>query len=282
MRRRAHNRHAARKARERPGNQHGPQQAAAHVDAGELRRVPVEADRPQLEPLRGPVQHEPDEDRHQNCNQDAEVEVRAHHHFPEPRDAAQGRHALRRPLPVRQQHDIAGFPDGVGARRIRLVERGQIDDVVGKVERDPVQHNAGDDLVDAVFCLQKADQAAPDAPGEHPRREEDRNQQGGRQVQPDAEDGDHDGRDDVLALRADIEEAGLIGERHAQPGQDDGGRLYQDVGDVLGPSEHPAEKRAERLPRVVAGGGQHHRRDQKAAHNRNQGRGDGLFQDFSR
>ena len=100
-----------------------------------------------------------------------------------------------------------------------------------QVGGDPVGHDAGQHLVDVEEGLHQAGDAPPQGPGQGaPREGDDPHQGGGHHGGGDGQGQDQGGggAHQVLARRADVEQAGLVGYRHGQAGEDQGG----------GPEEH--------------------------------------------
>ena len=120
-----------------------------------------------------------------------------------------------------------------------------------QVGRQPVGHDAGQDLVDVQEGLEQAGDGPPHGAGQAAAQEGDDPHQGRRdRLSGDTQgqhEGDH-GAHEVLARRTDVEQAGLEGHSHRQTGEDQGG----------GPEEHVAQvggvKAKGQLPRRVPPG----------------------------
>ena len=126
---------------------------------------------------------------------------------------------------------LVGHVEGVVAGG--LLHAGQ--DHVGGVKADPVEHDAGDDLVHVAVGLQKTHDGAVH------RAHGDGEEKAGQPAPAPAQGGDEAGAAShhVLARGADVEQADLIGERHAQRAHQQGGGLHEGVSEVLHPEVGP-------------------------------------------
>ena len=118
--------------------------------------------------------------------------------------------------------------------------------------------------MDAELRLQEADERAQKRAARHARKHHERNLDDGGEVALDADDGGDDGTENVLALSADVEEAGLEGERYADARQQNGRGLDDDVRNVLGLAQRALEERRERCCGVEARSSKHDGRHGKA------------------
>ena len=106
-----------------------------------------------------------------------------------------------------------------------------------QVGGDPVGHDAGQHLIDVQQCLQQAGDRAPQRACQHAAQEGQQPDQRGRHgLRGDAQR-DIQGRQrthQVLARRADIEQARFEGNGHGQTGHDQRRGAEQHIADVLG------------------------------------------------
>src|SRR6185312_7150175 len=166
----------------------------------------------------------------------------------------------------------------------------QLEQVLGAVDRDPVQHDRRDDLVGADRRLHRPGDPAPHRPGER-RRDDgegqvDRLREAG-EVRPD--DDRRDDPDHVLALAADVEHPALEGQRDRQRRQHERRRqdqrlLQVERSEVLVLGRRPGqevvqagavEDRLVGLERVVAGERHDEAADREGQHRGADGEQDG-------
>ena len=180
-------------------------------------------------------------------------------------------YALLRSFPVAEDIDLGGALNGVGFTGPLPAERIDGDGPVRDVERGPVEHDRRDYFIDPEAGLEISGQAAP--AGRHPNRQPDRNEdvQHHRQLQVVAGGGGGQRPHDVLALGADIEQAGAQGEGHRQAGDDQRRRVDDHVGYILGPGENPFDYDPVGLQRIEPGQQHDEAAEQKAEGNRHQG-----------
>ena len=116
---------------------------------------------------------------------------------------------------------VAGYDraDRVGrVRRLHQVAEGE--QVGQEVDHDVVEHDRGDHLVRAGPGLELADQPAERRAAHETADHADHGVHEQRQADPVAEVRGDDHAADELALRADVEQARLVGQRDRQTGQD--------------------------------------------------------------
>ena len=128
-------------------------------------------------------------------------------------------------------------------------------------------------------ALRKPVMAPMAAPPAMPARIDDGHLQHHGQVESGAHEHGAHRAGHVLALRADVEHARLEGECHRDSGEDDGGRLDDGVGDVLGLGEHALEQRREGRDGVVARHGEQDRRHGESERDGDERSGDGALED---
>ena len=179
--------------------------------------------------------HNVHKDREQNRNDNAAVHLRAGEELVEPElgggDIVVGRFV-----------DVAGL--GV---LHHVLEIADIKKPRDNVRRDPVGHNAGDDLVDVQQRLEHAGDRAPERARRHAAEERQQpDDHGGnllgRNAQRDEKRGARSG--EILSRSADVEKAGLERRRHRETREDQ----------RRGAEEHIADARGVEAERQRAGG----------------------------
>ena len=204
-----HPRQASEPARDR----HREEIRASDVDAGVARGLGVVADGSNLVAERRSVEDDPVDDEHRDRDEEADVEALEDRVPPPDVEMRVRRDVVRlrqRPLPARLQRPL-------------LAEQ-----PAGKPEDDPVEHDRRDHLVGADRGPKEA--GDPREPRPRQRAEEDRlddvrEARHARQRRCDPNADDRPGR--VLALAADVEEAGPKGERYREARQDQRRRQQQ-------------------------------------------------------
>ena len=122
-------------------------------------------------------------------------------------------------------------------------------DPVGKIECDPVQHNTGNDFVDAEVGLEETDKSGIQRGDQHCGDHDHKDCHRLGEVEHTADhSGDHAAHD-VLSLSADIKQTGLDRKRDAKTREDDRRGADDHTCDVLGSSDHAFHQRQDRFLR---------------------------------
>ena len=140
---------------------------------------------------------------------------------------------------------IGRLIDIAGLRALdHVLEIADIEEPCDEVCRDPVRHNAGENLVYIQECLEQAGDRAPERTGEHTAEEGD---------EPDEECAHSLGREtesehqrdhcahEVLAGSTDVEQTRLVRDGDGETGHDERGRAEEHVADARGveaPAQH--------------------------------------------
>ena len=151
-------------------------------------------------------------------------------------------------------------PFGRDHRRFRRQDAGGLQDVDHHVDHDrrgdEVEHDGGDDDVAAALGLQPAGDEGPEAADR--RRREDRRpgsvSHQGRDCIGERDEDDAEAGDIGLAVAADVEEAGMGGDRHREAGEDEVGRVVERVAEVVAVAEGAGDDGLKRGERVLADG----------------------------
>nr|WP_228431015.1 hypothetical protein [Baekduia soli] len=260
----------ARQAGQRAAGAHDEHVGPADADAAVARGLGVEAHRPRLVALRRAVEQHPVDDGRGERHEDPDVQPLQLWVAPEDRE-------------VGAADDVVGDRD-VGLRAV-LQRATELEEVHPEPQRDVVEHDRGDHLVGAGRGAQGAGDPGPRGPRQRGQHHREDDVQPARHPGPRGADPDRDdAADGVLALAADVEQAGAEGVGDGQADEDqrrgDQQRLLEvdrrrvAVG-ARGPREQPLQARAveDRLvgvDRVVARG-QH---DQAAGQERDDHRQD--------
>ena len=215
------------------------------MDARIAGRVAVRAAGLELIAQGGPVHEDVDADRRENGDEDAGVDLGAGKQLIEAQLG--GGHALSRHI-LSVHEAVSGFIDVTGLGVLYYIFKiGCVEEPGDHIGRDPVGHDAGQHLIDIQQGLDESGNRAPERPRETAA---DKGQQ------PDQEAGHGPGGDgeghgerrrrahQVLARRADVEKAGLEGDRDAETGHDQ----------RRGAKEHIAEVCRVEAPGQRAGG----------------------------
>ena len=126
----------------------GQDDVALLLHAGVARRFLVEAGRAELIAELRLVQDHPDQDGDDDGQRDRDGHILV------------VREQLGKPEPGKEARlDLTCHLQCVGARGLFYVGKKH----VYQIQADPVQHDAGDNLVDVAVCLQETDDAAPEA-----------------------------------------------------------------------------------------------------------------------
>ena len=201
-------------AGERAGDHQREDDVAFFRHAAILGGKPVVAGRLELVAEFGLVQHDPDKQRHQhrrrNGNRYIGIAVK---------DLVQSQR--------RQDRLTSGIFELEGIGGGRLLDVGE--DHVRRIEHDPVEHDAGDDLAD----IERAFEQARDHAEQRARRD---GQQHARQpvpvqIQSRIQTGAR--ARDILTGRADVEQANLIHEQHAQRAHEQRRGPHEGVAEVF-------------------------------------------------
>ena len=195
------------------------------MDAGIPGGVPVGTAGLQLIAEGRLFQHDVNQDRHNDGDDDAAIYLAAGEQLIQPHLG--GRHAV-----VGRLVDIPGL---VALHYVLQVA--DIKEPGHQACRDPVGHDAGDDLVDIKGRLQQAGDSAPQGTGQHTAQEGDEpDEPGGNAAAGNGKRQEQGscGTGQVLARRADIEQAGLKGHRHRNTGKDERRSPEQHVADIGG------------------------------------------------
>ena len=246
------------------GDGHGEDDVSLLLHAAVLGRKLVAAGGPQLIAQLGLLQQDPDAHGHDHRQGDGDGHILV--------VGEQGAQAQR-------------GQDGVGIRAAQgegvgtgcLLHLGQ--QGVHQIQADPVEHDAGDDLIHIAVRLQEPGDGAQHRTGSNSR------QQAHVPGQPEAQGAVQAGAgaDDVLAGGADVEQAHLIGEQHRQAAHQQRRGLHQRVAQIPQPGrgagivQEVLHNGADGLSR--AGGvdnQQHDVADQQAQHDAQQGCQQGL------
>ncbi len=118
--------------------------------------------------------------------------------------------------------------------------------------------------------LEEPDEGTQQRTTQRPRQHDERYLDGGGEITGDAHDGGDDGAQYVLALRPNVEQARLECKRHRHSGEQYGGCLEDDVGNVLRLAKGTIDQRGKRLEGVIARNGNDYRGKRKADEHGNQ------------
>jgi len=161
----------------------------------------------------------------------------------------------RQPRVRRQQPGLRDPADD--RERLRPVDHRAGQQVVHQLDRNQVEHDRGQDLVDAPVGLERAGDGTPDRPAGGPGQQHQRNEHEARQVrQHERGRGAGQAAHDELSFAADVEHIGPERDADAHADQQQRHRLDRGARQLVGAAEGAADQR------VVAGQGiGAHRRD---------------------
>ena len=201
-------------AGERAGDHQREDDVAFFRHAAILGGKPVVAGRLELVAEFGLVQHDPDDQRHQHRrrNGDRYIGIAV-------KDLIQSQR--------RQDRLTSGIFELEGIGGGRLLDVGE--DHVRRIEHDPVEHDAGDDLVDIAVRLEQTDERAHDAAGGD--RKQHARQPAPAPCKRGVQRSAYACR--ILPGSADVEQTHLVGKENAQRAHQQRSRLDQRVAEIL-------------------------------------------------
>lgn len=227
-------------ARQRAANGHGQNDHLAGRNAGIAGGVRVVSKRAHGIAEFGMPDQPIAEDQRQNGNDDGQVGWRAaeqREEFSQARNAGNG---------LDRRAFVRVYTLGLEYAR---------DDVAHHRGSDEVEENGGDDDVTAALGLQHARDIGPEGP--ECRAEDNHQREHDSPMQTIKRQGDEDDAqpgDIGLTFTADIEHAGMIGQRHGQTGEDEIGGVIERIAKAHTIAEGAIEHDAHGLERVLANG----------------------------
>src|SRR5439155_9008859 len=132
------------------------------------------------------------------------------------------------------------------SRGVRVRHRTLVDQEVGQLKRDVVEHDGGDHLMRPEAGLEKTWHRRPDEAAEHPESQRQRDVDDARRAGQ-AVAGQHpeDRAEVELTLGADVEQAGAETQSHRQPQENIGSHGDQRLGEGARVGERALEERGE-------------------------------------
>ena len=118
------------------------------------------------------------------------------------------------------------------------MEKVQAADPVGKIQRDPVEHDTADDLMNAQLCLEQTYESGIEGRDQHCGDNNHQNRHRFGEIEHTAHHCGYDAAHDILSLCTDIEKPGLDCESNTQTCEDNGRRPDDHTGDILGSADH--------------------------------------------
>ena len=151
------------------------------------------------------------------------------------------------------------------------MNRLQVHDEVREIERDPVKHDIGKDLVNALLYLQHTDDGTPERTGEGRCQETYDRVDHRRQRTEDTDHRGGQGADHILTLSTDVEDTGTEGERHRKSGKNQRCCINDTVGEKLRLTEDTVEELRVGLARIDTDRREEDRPHDETDHDRDQG-----------
>ena len=171
------------------------------------------------------------------------------------------------PCPRQDVGQVRAGGDGVGLHILRLgLLQAGAEEVVHKVGDHIGGHHTDQELIGAEFRLGRADQSPHRRAGGEGAHQHQQKQQGRGHgiLQGQGQGHRHDGAHEELALGADVEEIGLVGEGEGQGGEDQGRGLHQHLAQVVLVGDNLRQRLSADLRRIDIHKQQQARADQQS------------------